>query len=271
MVTIRRRCAVEAIFGNLLRFARREIFLDVELREQPEKHDGVGGDVVRELPREIAVVVEHQLEAVGHDADELDHLEGGHVLLPPNVLAVLGTQSAEEVVEVHEHVDENVEKAEERGVAAGDEPGAGPDGERHDSVVDHVQEGNVLELLAGDEAEGVDEFRELAEVVQPTQVDHLQGFGAVRVVHGLATPAVIPSPSGVKELNKYVRTEHRLGKVVDQEEVLYIVGFSVLHEGRSPDFDDVDVAETEDDGREGTGHQRIVVHAGVPFLPHFVV
>ena len=63
----------------------REVLLDVELGEEYEEEDGVCADVVGELPGEVAVVVEHQLEAVHHDADKLDHLQRGHVLLPPDV------------------------------------------------------------------------------------------------------------------------------------------------------------------------------------------
>ena len=63
-----------------------EVCPDVELREEEEEHDGVRADEVGELPGEVAVVVEDELEAVDHDADELDHLQVGHVLLPPNEL-----------------------------------------------------------------------------------------------------------------------------------------------------------------------------------------
>lgn len=131
----------------------REVGLDVELREEDEEEDGVGRDEVGELPREVAVVVEDQLDAVHEDADELHHLQRGHVLLPPDVLLILRAQSGHEVVEIHEEVNEDVEESEERGVASRDEPHSRPDREGHDAVVDHVQERNVREFLSGDEAE----------------------------------------------------------------------------------------------------------------------
>ncbi len=99
-----------------------EVVLDVELGEEDEKHDGVGAYVVGKLPGEVAVVVENKLEAVRHDADKLDHLERGHVLLPPDVLLVFRAHGGDHVIEVHEDVDERVEKTEERRVTAGDEP-----------------------------------------------------------------------------------------------------------------------------------------------------
>ncbi len=50
----------------------------------------------------------HQLKAVGHDRHELDHLDRGHVLFPPDVLLVFRSQGGQEVVGVHQDVDERV-------------------------------------------------------------------------------------------------------------------------------------------------------------------
>ena len=61
------------------------------------------------------------MESVNHNPDELDHLEGGHVLLPPDVLLVLRSHRGQHVVGVHEDVDESVEQAEESCMAARDE------------------------------------------------------------------------------------------------------------------------------------------------------
>lgn len=81
------------------------------------------------------------------------HLEGGEVLLPPDVLLVLGAHRRDHVVEVHDDVDESVEEGEEGRVAARGELEAHPDGEGHDAVMDHVERRHVLALLAQDEEE----------------------------------------------------------------------------------------------------------------------
>ncbi len=47
------------------------------------------------------------------DSHELDDLECCEVLLPPEVLLVLGAECGEEVVHVHPDVDERVEEGEE--------------------------------------------------------------------------------------------------------------------------------------------------------------
>ena len=78
-------------------------------------------------------------------------MEGGEVLLPPDVLLVLGSHGGDHVVEVHDDVDESVEEGEECRVAARGELQAHPDGEGHDSMVNDVERRDVLVLLTQDE------------------------------------------------------------------------------------------------------------------------
>lgn len=110
----------------------------VELVEQEEEHDGVHSDPPDERLRVVAVD-EEQLERVHHDCHKLDHLQGGEVLLPPEVLLELGSEGGEQVVRVHHNVDEGVEQSEEGAVATGSELDAEPHGHGHASVVNDVQ------------------------------------------------------------------------------------------------------------------------------------
>lgn len=120
--------------ASLVRFVR----VLVELVEQEEEHDGVHSDPPDERLRVVAVD-EEQLERVHHDGDKLDHLQGGEVLLPPEVLLELGSEGGEQVVRVHHDVDEGVEQTEEGAVATGSELDAEPHGHGHASVVNDVQ------------------------------------------------------------------------------------------------------------------------------------
>ena len=43
----------------------------------------MGTDVVGELPGEVTIVIENELESMNHDAHKLHHLQRGQVLLPP--------------------------------------------------------------------------------------------------------------------------------------------------------------------------------------------
>lgn len=99
-------------------------------------------------------------------------------------------------------MNEGVEKAKKGGVTAGHEPGSGPDRKGHDTMVNDVQKGDLIELFAGHKAElekwyvitahikhamcneksliafffthCVNEFREFAEVVQVARMHHLK-------------------------------------------------------------------------------------------------
>ena len=81
------------------------------------------------------------------------HLEGGEVFLPPDELLVLGSHGGDHVIKVHDDVDERVEQAEEGRVTAGSEANAEPHAHRHDTVVHHVQQRDVLLFLAQHEEE----------------------------------------------------------------------------------------------------------------------
>lgn len=81
------------------------------------------------------------------------HLEGGEILLPPDVLLVLWAHRRDHVVEVHDDMHEGVEESEEGRVTTWREFQAHPDREGHDSVVDYVQRRDLLVLLAQNEEE----------------------------------------------------------------------------------------------------------------------
>ena len=71
------------------------------------------------------------------------------------------SERGQEVVDVHDDVDEGVEERAEALVAAGHEATGLPGEEGHDAVVDHVQRRHVVVLLAQDEEERVEELSEL--------------------------------------------------------------------------------------------------------------
>ena len=70
------------------------------------------------------------------------------MLLPPEVLLVLGAGGGEHVVEVHDHVDGVVDEVAEGAVAPGDELDADPGLQGRQRVVVQVQEGHLAVFLA---------------------------------------------------------------------------------------------------------------------------
>ena len=70
----------------------------------------------------VLTIKEERLKAVKEDEDELDHLERGQILLPPEVLLHLRPQGGQQVVKVHDRVDAGVKEGAESALAAADEP-----------------------------------------------------------------------------------------------------------------------------------------------------
>jgi hypothetical protein len=78
-------------------------------------------------------------------------LDGGKILLPPQVLLVLGSKCGDQVVRVHDDVDKSVQESEESGVTAWGKFDAEPHRHGHDPVVDHVEGRNVVVFLPQNE------------------------------------------------------------------------------------------------------------------------
>lgn len=89
----------------------------VEVGKQEVEHQSMGSNEVSEGDWIVAWVPDQQLEGVQHHKDELDHLENGQVLLPPEVLLNLWSHGSQHVVSVHGNVYERIQQAEERTVA----------------------------------------------------------------------------------------------------------------------------------------------------------
>lgn len=99
--------------GRLLLLIR----LGVEITEQKVEHDGVHTDPPDECFR-IITFDEKKLERVDYYKDELNHLHGSQIFLPPEVALHFWSKSGQKVIGVHPDVHECVEQAEERAVAA---------------------------------------------------------------------------------------------------------------------------------------------------------
>lgn len=153
--------------------------------DPPDKGDG-----------KIARIGEQQLEGVYHDGNELDHLEDGQVLFPPQVLLHLWPHGGKHVISVHHNVNSGVEESEERWVAARGEFNAPPDcegenndeivkgnakgismtltTEGHDAVMYHMERWHLIISLSHYEKECIEKLGELAEIIPPRSVSHLQ-------------------------------------------------------------------------------------------------
>jgi len=161
-------------------------------------------------------------------------------------------------------MDPHVEEPTEGGVTSSDKPDPKPGGEGHDAVVDHVEGGQVAELLTEQEEEGVDEVNELGEEIPPSHVGSIQPILGVAEVHRLAQPVVLPSQPESAGLLEYPDTEQGLEQVVHDHQVLYVEGLPVLHEPGPRHSDDVVVEDTQSGCGPGGRHQQPVINPGIP-------
>lgn len=145
----------------------------VEIGKQEVEKDRMRSDEVGKVDRVIAFVADEQLECVQHHQDELHHLDEGQVLLPPQILLHFGSHGGQHIVGVHQNVDECVEEAEERAMAAGRELHSPPHRGWHQSMVDDVQRGDLVVPFAHHKENGVQELGEFGEEVPPATGRHL--------------------------------------------------------------------------------------------------
>ena len=95
-------------------------------------------------------------------------------------------------------------------------PGSPPSLQRHDAVVEDVEEGEVAELLLQDKKDRVGEVKELRDVEEPGHIESTERLGIVGIVNGLASPAVVAADIEPPTLDETPQAEHRLEQVVGQ-------------------------------------------------------
>jgi hypothetical protein len=185
--------------------------------------------------------------------DELDDLETGNPLLPPNT----DTTSALEVVPVHDDVNEEVQDD------GNPRDGSGTDelsvAEKSGStMVVAVEEGQ--RLLLEEKEDGVEELEVLGEVVEVVQNDKGLGPAALSMADGVEDAAT--NNSGQKLLNEESQestTDQSQVEVVDQEETLELERLAVAHP-LATTKDDAVVNDNEDRCRLEGGHGSLERH-----------
>ena len=85
----------------------------VERVEEEEEEHRLRAFQNAEHQRPFATGIDNRMQCVGTDADELNHLNLGHVLFPPNVLAHLFAGTRQSIVGVHQTVDPGVQDGKE--------------------------------------------------------------------------------------------------------------------------------------------------------------
>lgn len=231
---------------------------DVEVGEHEKEDRGVEAEDVRQ-DHGVTAWLEEPLDGMEETGDKLDQLQLRQIPLPLEVGTHLWSERRQQVVGVHDDVDEGVGEPAERHVSTGGQLEEQPRGQRHRRVMVHVESADVRVLLPQDEEQGVQPVHVLAQVVGVRGIDFPHSIPvsvdeALRVLLRLEPrhhPRLIEDPDVQEDQED----------VVDHHRDLQVKGLPVLHERRSDPLDDEDVDEGEADAGHGISSQE-------PFFGH---
>ena len=173
-----------------------DVGLNIELGKEEEETQDVNEVDEDDAEAGLLALGGEEVGGLAHHGDELDHLHEGEVGLPPDGeglagLVVLGVH-ADEVVGVHDGVDEAVEEDGEVDVSVVVDVGVEPVEEEDGGVVVNVEEGELAPLLADDDEDGVPEVPDLyaAKIVIRSRWHMLVRNGnALKIFRGNPTSA----------------------------------------------------------------------------------
>lgn len=192
-------------------------------------------------------LVGQKVDSLAHHGDELGQLHKSQRGLPPDgkVLSGLGHLGvhADEVVSVHDGVDESVQYDSEVYISIVLSLGVNPVEEEDGEMMVYVKEGKLSPLLSEYDKDGIPEIPDLGNVEEPKEVGH----GRVLLVVRITADAVSLTVCDHSSLDGHVCTEEDLGYVVEELDGVWVDGgYSSLHDGGS-DKDEGYVCECNGD------------------------
>lgn len=212
-----------------------DVALHEELSEQHEQGQNIH-NVCDDNPEASArALCRDQICALRHHGNELDHLHHGEARLPPDGQrlarhGVLGVH-ADEVVRVHDRVDEAVQDNGKVNVTVVVDVSVEPVEQEDGDVMVYVQEAELPPLLANHDKNGVPEVPDFANVEKPQQVSE----GRVPlVVPDAGQGRVAVAVRKHESLDGHVGAEHDLTDIVDELDRIGVHGWHAeLHDCRS--------------------------------------
>lgn len=138
------------------------VSLDPKSSEKVEKQDSVKRDDHLERARIRAIrKADHDVGHVADNDDELGHLEGSEVFLPPEEFSILRPERAQSVVKVHDEMHERVDPCVEGAKSSWRDLDSPPPRVRHQSVVNDVESRDLVPFLFQDEKIRIEELHVL--------------------------------------------------------------------------------------------------------------
>lgn len=207
--------------------------LDEELTEKEKERQNVH-NIGKDDPKTCVLTLSgHKVGSLTHHSDELDQLHHGEGRLPPDgkrlaSFRILGVH-ADEVISVHDSVDESVKNNGEVDITIVVNMCIEPVEEENSEMMVNVKEGKLSPLLSEHDEDGVPEIPDLGSIKHPQQVGNRRVF----CVNNIARhQGVIVTVSQKKGFDGHVSAKHDLRNVVDEFERIRIQGRnSSFHDG----------------------------------------
>jgi hypothetical protein len=241
---------LEAIAGNLgLLLLGRHVRIHEELSEKEEERKNVNDVGSRDTTREIVTAIDYKVTTLRHHGNELEQLKHSEGRLPPDGKRLSSRlvlrMHADEVVSVHNSVDESVQKNGEVNVSIVVDVGVEPVEEEDGDVVVNVQERKLPPLLSQDNKNCVPKVPNLSNVKQPQEI------GKRRIISNVShtrSDTVAVAVGQQERFDCHVSAEHDLRNVVEKFDRIGVDGRHYLHDLRSNN----DEQEVDECDREST-------------------
>ena len=174
-----------------------------------------------------------KVSSLGHHGHKLDQLQHGQRRFPPNgkgfsSLGVFGVH-ADEIISVHDRVDEAVEGDGEVNISVIKDIGIQPVEKENGKMVVDVQKGKLSPLFAKHNEDGIPEIPSLGNIEHPQQIGD---WGILGVKSIARHQRVSVSVGQQTTFNCHVSTEHDLRHVVEKFDWVGVHGGNTgLHDG----------------------------------------
>lgn len=208
------------------------------MRKEEEKSQNVDkvSSSVRVTVSLALFLVSQKVDSLAHHGNKLSQLHKSQGRLPPDgqvpsSLGYLGMH-ADEIISVHDSVDESVQYNGEVNISVVLCFGINPVEQKDGEMMVYVKEGKLSPLLSDNNEDGIPEIPDLGNVKEPEEVSH----GRVYLIVVVADEAVSITVSDHSSFDGHVCAKEDLGYVVDELDGVRVDCWnSCLHDGGSYD------------------------------------
>mmetsp|Transcript_26485 Transcript_26485/g.56757 ORF Transcript_26485/g.56757 Transcript_26485/m.56757 type:complete len:277 (-) Transcript_26485:119-949(-) len=205
--------------------------LNKEVSEKEEERQDVDNVRCRDTEIKSIASIDDEVRSLRHHCDELSQLHQGKVGFPPDRERFSCFRDlcvhADEVVCVHDSVDESVEDNGQVNITIIKNVCVEPVEQKDGGVMVDVKEGKLSPLFTQDNKDGVPKVPNLGNVKQPQKIGNGRIVLAVGNARGDGVSIAVRQENG---FDRHVRTKHDLRDIVKELDWVRVDGRLVLHD-----------------------------------------